>query len=89
MNSALKQWVVKGDNHSVKAKREKSAGRFYLVVFWDNQGILLKEYAPKGVTTTKEIYFNTVLRLWEAVKKYPGKLSRGIILLQTGSLLDL
>ncbi len=40
MKSASKQWVVKGDNHPVKAKQERSAGKVYLAVFYDNLNIV-------------------------------------------------
>ncbi len=59
MKSASNQYVAKGDNHPVKAKREKLADKIYLTVFSDNQGILLEEYAPKGIMTTKETYLDT------------------------------
>ncbi len=69
MKSTSQQWVGKGDERTVKAKREMSVGKVHLTAFWDNEGILLKEYAPKGVTITRELYFDTLMHLREAIKK--------------------
>ncbi len=76
------QWVGKGDERPVKAKRERLAGKVHLTAFWDNERILLEEYAPKGVTITRELYFDTLMHLREAIKKKrPGKLSRNVFLI--------
>ncbi len=82
MKSASQQWVGKGDECPVKAKCERSAGKVHLTAFWDNEGILLEEYAPKGVTITRKLYFDTLMRLREAIKKkHPGKLLRKVFLI--------
>ncbi len=38
MKSELKQWVANGDDCLVKAKWERSAGKVYLMMFWDVVG---------------------------------------------------
>ncbi len=82
MQGASKQSVVKGDDYPLKVKGERSAGRVHLIAFWDDQGILLEEYTPKVSQTMKETCFDTLLHLWEAIKKKPAsKLLRGVILL--------
>ncbi len=48
MKNASKQWVV-------KAKRERSASKIYLAVFWDNQGVLLEEYTAKEVSDEEDL----------------------------------
>ncbi len=65
-----------------EGKAGRLASKLYLTVFWDNQGILLEEYASKGVTTKQETYFGTLLCLYEAIKKCLGKLSQGVIFAQ-------
>ncbi len=82
MKSASRQWVGKGDECPVKAKCERSVGKVQLTAFWDNEGIFLEEYAPKGVTITRELYFDTLMRVQEAIKKKrPGKLSHKVFLI--------
>ncbi len=49
MKCASKQGVVKGGDHPVKTTRKRLDGKVYLAEFWNNQGILLEEYAPKCV----------------------------------------
>ncbi len=82
MKSASQQWVGKGDECPMKAKCERSAGKVHLTAFWDNEGILLEKYAPKGITVTRELYFDILMRLREAIKKKcPRKLSRNVFLI--------
>ncbi len=50
MKSASQQWVVKGDNHPVKAKQEKSARKVYLTAFWDNQSAFCWRNTPEKVS---------------------------------------
>ncbi len=86
MKSASQQWVGKGDERPVKAKRERSAGKVHLMAFWDNEGILLEEYAPNDIMITREVYFNTLMGLREAIKKKrPGKLSRNVFLIHNNA----
>ncbi len=47
MKSASTQLVAKGDDCPLKTEWERSAGKVYLMTFWDNQGTLLEEYTPK------------------------------------------
>jgi histone-lysine N-methyltransferase SETMAR len=77
-----KQWVAKGARPPKKAKMESSAGKVMLTCFWDEEGVILEEYAQKGETITKERYFDTLIKLCAALKeKRRGKLSSGIVLL--------
>lgn len=80
LKAASKQWVLRDEGCPKKAKIERSAGKVYLTCFWDSQGILLQEYQLKGFTTNKDMYFNILIRLKEAILlKRPRKLSRKIL----------
>ena len=54
-----------------------------MVIFWDNQGVIMVEYLEEGCMINGA-YYAEVLR-WlcqEIVKKIIGKLTQGVLLLQ-------
>lgn len=66
-----------------KFKVTMSAGKVMATVFWDNQGVIMTSYLPKGSTITAEYYAGELRQLREALKtKRRGKLRRGVLLLQ-------
>ncbi|KAJ4427328.1 hypothetical protein ANN_24948 [Periplaneta americana] len=40
-----------------------------LLVFFDSQGLMHHEFIPEGRTVTKELYVETLRRLWDAVRR--------------------
>ena len=42
---------------------EKSAGKFLASIFWDQDGILLTDYLPKGQTINAECYSSLLVQL--------------------------
>ena len=40
-----------------------------LEVFFDSQGLMHHEFIPEGRTVTKELYVETLRRLWDAVRR--------------------
>ncbi len=82
MKEKSKQWKRKDEQTPVKCKRERSAGKVNLTVFWDAEGIVLAEYGTKESRINKDTYFDTLMRLRTAIKnKRPGKLSKKIFLI--------
>ncbi len=79
---ASMQWQKKGEKTPRKFKTRPSAGKIMMNVFWDNKGILLLEYFPKTQNVNQETYFDSLMKLRQAIKiKRPGKLSKKIVLL--------
>ena len=79
---ASKQWKTRDEPTPVKFKEQPSAGKVMATVFWDRQGVLLVEYLADRSTLTQDTYFDTLMKLRDAIKrKRPGKLSKGILLL--------
>ena len=42
------QWRYSGSTRPKKLRVQKSAGKFLALIFWDQDGILLIDYLPKG-----------------------------------------
>jgi len=57
---------------------QKSAGNFLVSIFWDQDGILLIDYLPKGQTINAEYYSFLVVHLKE---KRCRKVSKGVLFL--------
>ncbi len=75
-------WKTATEPAPKKFKTVPSSGKVMATLFWDREGPLLLEYMQKGSTITQQTYFDTILRLRDAIKrKRPGKLRRGIVLL--------
>lgn len=76
-------WKHVGSPPPKKFKVTMSAGKVMATVFWDNQGVILTNYLPKGSTVTGEYYATELRQLKEALKtKRRGKLRNGVLLLQ-------
>jgi len=76
-------WKHVGSPPPKKFKVTMSAGKVMATVFWDNQGVILTNYLPKGSTVTPEYCATELCQLKEALKtKRRGKLRHGVHLLQ-------
>jgi len=61
---------------------QKSAGKFLASIFWDQDGILLIDYLPKGQTINAEYYSSPLVQLKDILKeKRRGKVTNGVLFL--------
>jgi len=68
-------WKHVGSPPAKKFEVTASAGKVMATVFWDNQGVVLTSYLPKGLTVTGEYYASELRQLKEALMtKRRGKL---------------
>lgn len=75
----LKQWKKKEEETPRKCKQVPSAGKVMLTAFWDRHGVIYTEYHSQGRTVTAATYFDTILKLREAIKgKRPGLLTKKV-----------
>jgi len=51
-----------------KFRVQKSAGKFLVSIFWDQDGILLIDYLPKGQTINAEFYSSLLVQLKDVLK---------------------
>jgi len=61
---------------------QKSAGKFLASILWDEDGILLVDYLPKGQTINAEYYSSLLVQLKDIFKeKRRGKFTKRILFL--------
>jgi len=66
---------------------QKSSGKVLASIFWDQDGILLIDYLPKGQTISTEYYSSLLVRLKDILKeKCCGKITKGVLLLHDNAL---
>ncbi|XKL66254.1 hypothetical protein PGB90_009674 [Kerria lacca] len=76
------EWKHKDSPRTKKAKTIISARKVMLTVFFDHEGVVYSEFAPKGSTVNSKSYFRTLKNFQKAIKKRRrGKFTEGIILL--------
>ena len=79
-----KEWKRPGSPTPRKFRLNRSAGKVMLTCFWDAQGVVLADYLEKGAAINNEYYAEELKQLREELKrKRRGKLSKGVLLLQT------
>jgi len=72
------KWRHSGSPCPKKFRLQKSAGKFLASIFWDQNGILLIDYLPKGQTINAEYYSSLLVHLKE---KRRGKVTKGVLFL--------
>lgn len=76
------QWLQKGGDAPLKARRQASAGKIMMTVFWDARGPILIDFLPHKETVTGVYYAGLMTQLRDAVReKRRGMLTRGVLLL--------
>jgi len=61
---------------------QKSAGKVLASIFWDQDGILIIDYLPKGQTVNAEYYSSPLVQLKDILKeKRRGKFTKGVLFL--------
>jgi len=59
---------------------QKSAVKFLASIFWDQNGILLVDYLPKGQTISAEYYSSLIVKLKDILKeKCGGKITKVVL----------
>jgi len=65
-----------------KIRVQKSAGKVLASIFWDQDGILLIDFLPKGQTINAEYYSSLLVQLKDILKeKRRGKVTKGVLFL--------
>jgi len=55
------EWRHSGSPHPKKIRVQKSAGKVLASIFWDQDGILINDYLPKGQTINVAYYLSLLL----------------------------
>jgi len=76
------EWRHSGSPRPKKFRVQKSAGKVLASIFWDQDGILLIGYLPKGQTINAEYNSSLLVQLKDILKeKRRGKVIRGVFFL--------
>jgi len=76
------EWRYSGSPRSKKFRVQKSAGKVLASMFWDQDGIILIDYFPKGQTTNAEYYSSPLVQLKDILKeKCCGKVIKRVLFL--------
>ena len=76
------EWRHSGSHRPKKFRVQKSAGKFLASIFWNQDGILLIDYLPKGRTINAECYLSLLVQL---KGKGCGKFTKGVLFLHDNS----
>jgi len=77
------QWRHSGSPRSkTNSECKQSAGNVLVSIFWDQDGILLNDYLPKGQTINEEYYSSLLVQLKDVLKeKRRAKVTKGVLFL--------
>jgi len=76
------EWRHSGSPHPKKFQVQKSAGKVLTSIFWDQDGILLIDYLPKGQTINAEYYSSLLVKLKVILKEERcRKVTKGVLFL--------
>ena len=69
-----------------KFRVQQFAGKVLASIFWDQDGILLIDYLPKGQTINAEYYSSLLVQLKDILKeKRRGKVTKGVLFLHNNA----
>jgi len=76
------EWWHSGSLRPKKFRVQKSAGKVLVLIFWDQNGILLIDYLSEGQTINAEYYSSLLVQLKDILKeKLCGKVTKGVLFL--------
>ena len=75
-------WKKLGESTPTQSRRQRSAGKVMMSIFWDTKGVPLTDYLAHGSTINGPYYALLIERLRSAIlEKRRGKVSHGVLLL--------
>jgi len=81
------EWQQSGSPRPKKFRVQKSTGKVLASIFWDQDGIFLIHYLPKGQTINEEYYSFLLVQLKDILKeKRRGKVTKGVLFLHDNAL---
>ena len=78
------EWRHSSSPRPKKFRVQKSAGKVLASIFWDQDGILLIDYLPKGQTINAEYYSSLLVQLKDILnekRQRRGKVTKGVLFL--------
>jgi len=82
------EWRHSSSPRPKKFQVQKSAGKVLASIFWDQDGILLIDYLPKGQTINAQYYSSLLVQMKDILKKkHRGKITKGVLFLHDNARL--
>jgi hypothetical protein len=75
------EWRQSGSARLTKSRVQKSTVKVLASFFWDQDGILLTDYLPKGQTINAE-YYSSLLVKWKDILKEKREGHQGCLVLE-------
>jgi len=80
------EWRHSSSHRPKKFQVQKSAGKVLTSTFWDQDGILLIDYLPKGQTINLEYYSSLLVQLKDILKeKCHWQVTKGVLFLHNNT----
>jgi len=80
------EWRHSGSPRPKKFQVQKSARKLLASIFWDQDGILLIDYLPKGQSINAEYYLSLLVHLKDVLKENRrGKVTKVVLFLQVNA----
>ena len=73
------EWRHSGSPRPKKFRVQKSAGKVLASIFWDQDGILLIDYFPKGQTINAEFYSSLLVQWKDILKESVAEVHQGVL----------
>jgi len=74
------EWRHSGSPRPKKFRVQEFAGKVLASIFWNQDGILLIDYLPKGQTINADYYSYLLVQLKDILKeKRRGKVTKGVL----------
>jgi len=81
------EWRHSGLPHPKKFQVQKFSGKVLVMILWDQDGVLLIDYLPKGQTINAEYYLSLLVQLKDILKeKHRGQVTKGGLFLHDNAL---
>jgi len=75
------EWWHSGSPSPKKFRMQISAGKVLTSIFWDQDGILLNDYLPKGQTINADYYSSLLVQLKDILKEKLREVTKGVLFL--------
>jgi len=76
------EWQHSGSTRPKKFRIQKSDGKVLASIFWDQEGIRLIDYLPKGLTNNAEYYSSLLVQFEDILKEQRrGKFTKAVLFL--------
>ncbi len=63
-------WLSKNEDRPPKPVRDRYVRKVMLIIFWDSQGVVHREFVPDGKGVNAQVYLQTMRQLREKIRRH-------------------